>query len=39
MEPGVIGSPQGWLFIIVNLIMVAAAGVAGHIGGKFVFKD
>jgi rubredoxin len=39
IDPGVIGSPQGWLFIIVNLIMVAAAGVAGHIGGKLVFKD
>ncbi|MBA4397678.1 MAG: rubredoxin [Syntrophus sp. (in: bacteria)] len=39
IDPGVIGSSQGWLFILVNLLMVAAAGVAGHIGGKLVFKD
>ena len=39
IDPGVIGSSRGWLFILVNAIMVAAAGVAGHIGGKLVFKD
>jgi len=39
IDPGVIGSSQGWLFILINLLMVAAAGVAGHIGGKLVFKD
>jgi rubredoxin/uncharacterized membrane protein len=39
MQPGVIGSPQGWLFIVINLVMVISAGVAGHIGGKLVFKD
>lgn len=26
-------------FILLNLIMVAAAGIAGYIGGKLVFKD
>ncbi|MGM0453875.1 MAG: rubredoxin-like domain-containing protein, partial [Thermodesulfobacteriota bacterium] len=26
-------------FLVVNLIMLAAAGVAGFIGGKLVFKD
>lgn len=39
MDPGVIGSPRGWLFILVNLLMVVSAGVAGHIGGRLVFKD
>jgi uncharacterized membrane protein/rubredoxin len=39
IDPGVIGSSLGWLFILINLLMVAAAGVAGHIGGKLVFKD
>ena len=27
------------LFLLTNLIMLAAAGIAGFIGGKFVFKD
>ncbi|MFH1081351.1 MAG: DUF2231 domain-containing protein [Pseudomonadota bacterium] len=39
IDPGVIRSSRGWLFIVINLVMVAAAGVAGHIGGKLVFKD
>jgi hypothetical protein len=39
MNPGIIGSSQGWLFIVINLVMVVSAGVAGHIGGKLVFKD
>ena len=39
MDPGIIGSSQGWLFIVINLVMVVSAGVAGHIGGKLVFKD
>ena len=26
-------------FVLLNLIMVAATGVAGFIGGKLVFKD
>jgi hypothetical protein len=27
------------LFLLTNLVMLAAAGIAGFIGGKFVFKD
>jgi uncharacterized membrane protein len=27
------------LFFLINLVMLAAAGLAGFIGGKFVFKD
>ena len=27
------------LFLLINLVMLAAAGIAGFIGGKFVFKD
>lgn len=29
----------GAVFIIFHIIMLAGAGVAGHIGGKFVFKN
>jgi len=28
-----------WLYIIFYMIMLAAAGVAGHLGGKLVFKE
>jgi len=28
-----------WIFILVNVVMLASAGIAGHIGGKLVFKD
>lgn len=38
-SPGVLGSSEAWLFLLVNGIAVAAAGVAGHIGGKLVFRD
>ena len=27
------------LFLIIHLILLAATGIAGHIGGKLVFKD
>ena len=27
------------LFLLINLVMLAAASIAGFIGGKFVFKD
>ncbi len=27
------------LFLLLNLIMLAATGIAGHLGGKLVFKD
>ena len=39
LDPGVLASPKAWVFILLNLVMLGAAGVAGHIGGKLVFKD
>lgn len=41
LDPGVLQS-HSWarnVFVFVSLIMLAAAGIAGHIGGKLVFKD
>lgn len=32
-------SPHRWLFAALHVVMLAAAGVAGFIGGKLVFKD
>ncbi|MDY0131729.1 MAG: rubredoxin [Desulforegulaceae bacterium] len=29
----------GGFYLILHLIMLASAGIAGHIGGKFVFKN
>jgi uncharacterized membrane protein len=29
----------GGFYIILHLVLLAAAGIAGHIGGKFVFKN
>lgn len=39
INPDVLSSTLAWLFILINIIMVAFAGIAGHIGGKLVFKD
>ena len=39
IDPNVLSSPKGWVFILVNLVMLTSAGIAGHIGGKLVFKD
>lgn len=39
LSPDVLSSPLAWLFILINIIMVAFAGIAGYIGGKLVFKD
>ncbi len=39
LDPNILSTPKAWVFITINLIMVAAAGIAGHIGGKLVFKD
>lgn len=39
MDPGVLASSKAWAFILINIVMLGAAGVAGHIGGKLVFKD
>lgn len=38
-DPELIHSARGLIFILVNIVMLAAAGIAGHIGGKLVFKD
>jgi len=39
LDPNILTTPKSWVFILINLIMLAAAGIAGHIGGKLVFKD
>ncbi|MDX9963374.1 rubredoxin-like domain-containing protein [Desulfobacter postgatei] len=39
VNPEVLGSSGAWLFVMINLLMLVAAGVAGHIGGKLVFKE
>jgi rubredoxin/uncharacterized membrane protein len=33
------GAGMRTLFLLLHLIMLAATGIAGHIGGKLVFKD
>lgn len=38
-QPDVIFSSKAWIFIVLNLVMLSSAGVAGFIGGKLVFKD
>jgi uncharacterized membrane protein len=39
LDPQILSSSKAWVFILINIIMLAAAGVAGLIGGKLVFKD
>jgi len=39
IDPKIISSPKAWVFILINIIMLIAVGIAGHIGGKLVFKD
>lgn len=39
INPDVLSSKMAWLFILINIIIVIAVGIAGHIGGKLVFKD
>ena len=34
-----VATSSNLLFLLINLVMLAAAGIAGFIGGKFVFKD
>jgi len=40
-NPGIASSlsPVRWIFFMIHLIMLSAAGVAGYLGGKLVFKD
>jgi len=39
IDPNVSIGPERYLFFLLHIIMLAAAGVAGHLGGKLVFKD
>ena len=39
LDPQILSGPKALAFILVNIVMVVAAGIAGHIGGKLVFKD
>jgi L-cystine uptake protein TcyP (sodium:dicarboxylate symporter family) len=39
LNPAVLSTSLAWIFILINLIMLASAGIAGYIGGKLVFKD
>lgn len=39
IDPNVSIGPDRYLFFLIHLIMLAAAAVAGHLGGKLVFKD
>ena len=39
IEPQAATSSSNLLFLLINFVMLAAAGIAGFIGGKFVFKD
>ena len=39
IDPEVLLSSLAWSFMFINIIMLATAGIAGHIGGKLVFKD
>ncbi|MBF0449715.1 MAG: rubredoxin [Candidatus Magnetomorum sp.] len=40
-DPGVTqaNGEISWMYVIFYMIMLAAAGVAGHLGGKLVFKE
>ncbi|MBF0200498.1 MAG: rubredoxin [Desulfamplus sp.] len=39
IDPDVLSSSFNWLFIFTSAVMLGCAGVAGHLGGKLVFKD
>lgn len=39
IDPKVLLSPKAWIFLCINILMLIAAGIAGHIGGKLVYKD
>lgn len=39
IDPQLLSSGKATVFILINLLMLACAGTAGHIGGKLVFKD
>jgi uncharacterized membrane protein len=37
LDPGVATSAGRWTYLLICLVSVAAAGLAGHMGGKLVF--
>ncbi|MFH2058739.1 MAG: rubredoxin-like domain-containing protein [Pseudomonadota bacterium] len=39
IDPAVLHSFKALIFLFINIVMLAAAGIAGYIGGKLVFKD
>ena len=39
IDPDISNGPDRYLFFLLHVIMLAAAGIAGHLGGKLVFKD
>jgi hypothetical protein len=39
VDPDILQSGIAPVFLFINVIMLAAAGIAGYIGGKLVFKD
>ncbi len=39
MSPEVVILGPKWLFLLINFILLGVVGVAGHIGGKLVFKE
>jgi rubredoxin/uncharacterized membrane protein len=41
VDPNIMGSdsPTKWFFALGNLIMLATAGLAGHLGGRLVFDN
>lgn len=39
MNPNVLQSSSAFVFVALNLLMLVAVGIAGHIGGKLIFKD
>jgi uncharacterized membrane protein len=39
IDPQAATSSTNLLFLLINFVMLTAAGIAGFIGGKFVFKD
>ncbi len=39
IDPQVLASSKAWIYILLNVTMLASASTAGYIGGKLVFKD
>ncbi len=39
LDPAVLNSFEALVFLLINVLMLSAAGIAGLIGGRLVFKD